>query len=215
MESINFQACTALSDDAFQLPARTEFFGGGLKKLTLTSCMLLTGASIAAIARNCPALEKINLGQTDVSDDDVRGLVEHCPSLVRIDLEGTGISGHSLKHVTSSPCRKTIRTINLWGCTAIDDEAVMLLAGTAMVSLRKLHLVECQVSDEGVRNICGACTDLRVLSLGSEEGVCASLSSSISCLQRCVFIGLPLYPVLNFPLGSSFYANLTCETWIL
>jgi F-box and leucine-rich repeat protein 2/20 len=186
MESINFQACTSLSDDAFQVPSRSDFFGGGLKKLTLTSCMLLTGASIAAIARNCPALEKINLGQTDVSDDDVRALVEHCPSLVRLDLEGTGISVQSLKHLTLSPCRKTMRTINLWGCTAIDDEALLLLAGSCTASLRKLHLVECQVSDEGVRNICAACTDVRVLSLGSEDGICTSLSSSISHLQRYV-----------------------------
>ncbi len=184
MESINFQACTALSDEAFKLPERAAFFGGGLKKLTLTSCMLLSGASIAAIARNCPALVKINLGQTDVSDDDIRALMQHCHSLMRIDLEGTGISGHSIKHLTNAPCRRSIRTINLWGCTAIDDDALLMLAGACADSLRKLHLVECQISDEGVRHVCQACTNLRVLSLGSEDEPCTAISSSISSLQR-------------------------------
>lgn len=145
----------------------TKITGAGLENLVGLKRLSLTDAKITA--KNCAslaslrALQYLSLSGTPVDGDCLKYLrgLQH---LEELDAGSTRITNESLQHLDTLP---SLRSLNVSGCSAIDDGAARYLG--KLVTLEQLTLVGTGITEAALPEFRGL-TQLRSLYLPNVSG---------------------------------------------
>lgn len=205
LRSLNLAFCEELTDQGLlTLSSLTTLKSLELQNTPITDTGLLTLSCLTA-------LRYLNMGGCDITDQGLsvfrhfallehvtlqacskitdKGLLHFSTSVLTIlNLEGCKlISNLSLKHVLGQ--LTTLQALNLNQCKLVTDEGVLALKN--LQALRSLNLSECQVSDNGLKQL-AIFSQLNTLTLS----YCSLITSSgviflnaLSRLERLYFSG--------------------------
>jgi hypothetical protein len=109
-----------------------------LRHLELSHVRGIEPATYVALTRRLPHLESLNLWDcSGTSNDVLSSLAENCHFLSDLNIGGaSAVDDDGIRHLTFSPCVKTLRSITLYGVYNIQQQEtiVELLLATAMVT---------------------------------------------------------------------------------
>lgn len=122
---VNISDCLNLTDEV--VISLAKLHGETLELLNLDGCQMITDASLAALAQNCPLLNDLDISKCSITDAGVFAL----SSGVNHNLQVLSLSGCSMISNKSMPALenlgRTLVGLNLQHCNSITSKSIELL----------------------------------------------------------------------------------------
>jgi Leucine Rich repeat len=121
--------------------------GRYVKHLTLKNP---SPSNLQLITATCNHCESLNLSNTDITDQDIKNLVENLPYLKSLNLSGCkNITHQGLIHLQTLP---SLQSLGLSECTQITDQGLKYLKD--LPSLQSLNLFSCKkITNQGIERL--------------------------------------------------------------
>lgn len=137
-----------------------------LENLYLVKIPKCTDAGLAAIAKNCHMLCKIQINcwkvQGGIGDEGLMAVARHCPNLQELKLIGVNPSWLSLSHIAAN-CGK-LELLVLSSSKTFGDKEMSCIAAKC-IALKKLCVKRCPMSNRGLETLVDGFPNLVMVNL--------------------------------------------------
>jgi F-box-like/Leucine Rich repeat len=187
LEDLNFKG-SSITDYSVRLVAQHL---PHIRILNLSCCRKITDHSIFTIAKSCPLLTSLDVGETritdgalvpftltrirllnlncceDITDISIVAIAKSCWLLTSLSVEYTQITDNALVALATARCRVTITSLDLGGCDHITHTGIRQVVDH-LPHLRHLDIRICKsLTDELFAEPPWKCTELNKLCIGS------------------------------------------------
>ena len=177
LEDLNLDSCPSLQSWQFAGFVRPDGEPMALRKVGLSCCTSLEGATLQQLSENCPGLESVGLrlcDQEGITPESVTILLKGCPSLTALDLTGCSQMNSScvlamaeytkaLEHISIAGAHcvdgsafmslracEDLRTINIASCTSIDESSIVKMLKGRRHKISAANITGCRVGAEAL-----------------------------------------------------------------
>lgn len=143
----------------------------GLEVLHLVKTPECTNVGLAAIANNCKNLRKLHIDgwkTNRIGDEGLIAVGKKCQNLQELVLIGLNLTATSLSPLASN-CQ-VLERLALCGSETIGDTEISCIAAKCL-SLKKLCIKGCPVSDDGIESLVSGCPKLVKVKVKKCRGV--------------------------------------------
>eukprot|EP00271_Cylindrocystis_brebissonii_P008896 TRINITY_DN23420_c0_g1_i1.p1 TRINITY_DN23420_c0_g1~~TRINITY_DN23420_c0_g1_i1.p1 ORF type:complete len:644 (-),score=106.15 TRINITY_DN23420_c0_g1_i1:715-2646(-) len=156
----------------------------GLRELSLRWCILVTNLGMAYVAANCTLLRSLDLGNSTKVTSDALESIALLPALEHLNLEQSEVNYDGLLAL-SKGCPK-LKELDLRGCQNVTDAGVRAICA-GVTDLEELALSYCLHITDAALTALSSLSRLRVLKLDkcalSNDGLAAVDLAGRACLQ--------------------------------
>lgn len=162
----------------------------GLEILHLVKTPECSDEGVVAVAKSCKLLRKVHIDgwkTNRIGDDGLRAIAENCSYLKELVIIGLNPTATSLSAIASN-CQQLER-LALCGSETIADPEVSCIAKKC-VSLKKLCIKGCEVSDEGIAAFAWGCPNLVKIKVKKCKRVTGGSADSLRARRPSLAVNL-------------------------
>ena len=161
ISSLDVSGCLRITNFGIFLPLKN--CRSNLKNIALNDCGTITSTTLFAIAKACPALNRIDLRGIEICDLTIKDFSKWCPLLSTFDFSYRDYLTDICVADFVLTCTQ-LRNIDLTQCNACTDACLVAMAANCS-HLHSINVADNDITDVGVSALAEGCRGLKSITL--------------------------------------------------